>query len=102
MVIVKKYKLWNRKKKNSSSKDNVIKLVFKNIINKSVTNQFISCMVVIPIYFLREYYQYILVVLYMNVIYTYLVLKKIQVFFEGKKRFKYWSERKRRYSISNF
>jgi len=41
--------------KNGSSKDNVIKLVFKNIIiNKSVTNQFISCMVVIPIYFLHE------------------------------------------------
>jgi len=40
--------------KNRSSKDNVIKLVFKIIINKSVTNQFISCMVVIPIYFLCE------------------------------------------------
>ena len=50
--------------KNSSSKDNMIKLVFKNIINKSVTNQFISCMVVIPIFFVCELYIYIYLLFY--------------------------------------
>jgi len=82
-VIVKKYESWN--KKNSSSKDNVIKLVLKNIINKSVTNQFISCMVVIPIYL----FAWIILIYSFDVVYQ--ICKPLKTTSkEEKKDLTYW------------